>query len=93
MKKHLPYVLMLFLAGCSSLGTIEQQSIYSGTKYNFRAIQQPFIKNKPILPPYTTLGPIVSTYALFDFPFSFVVDSLLLPQKAWLQLQEDTGQK
>lgn len=66
-RAGLTAVLLAFLTGCGSIiNFVEGPQVYGGTQYDWHHFRHP--------------GDLFSmTFAMYDLPFSFALDTLLLP--------------
>ena len=69
---------LIGLNGCGTirtmpaLGSYDSPKVYSGTRLDFSAIT----KNEPKMKRFSTTPP---EYPLIDFPFSLILDTIILP--------------
>ena len=84
MKKYIVLTLILFLFnGCvATLLTIDDTKLYSGTRLNVHSI-------KENVPEDINWMKVFKILNIIDLPFSLVFDTILLPYKTYLIINED----
>ena len=82
-------ISVFFLNGCyATYGTFNQPKLYSATRYDAMALYGSYeqLDNSP---GSKTVAYIFIPFFAIDLPFSLVFDTILLPYKTYLIINED----